>query len=45
MRASSIHPSNWTGATPALVVVDMQYASASHRDGLGALLKAKGLED
>ncbi len=29
----------------ALVVVDMQYASASRRDGLGALLKAKGLED
>ena len=29
----------------ALVVVDMQYASASRRHGLGALLKAKGLED
>jgi len=29
----------------ALVVVDMQYASASRHDGLGALLKAKGLED
>ena len=29
----------------ALVVVDMQYASASRRDGLGALLKAKGFED
>jgi nicotinamidase-related amidase len=29
----------------ALVVVDMQYASASRRDGLGALLKAKGLDD
>ena len=29
----------------ALVVVDMQYASASRRHGLGALLSAKGLED
>lgn len=29
----------------ALVVVDMQYASASRRHGLGALLTAKGLED
>jgi len=28
----------------ALVVVDMQYASASRSHGLGALLKAKGLE-
>lgn len=29
----------------ALVVVDMQYASGSRSDGLGALLRAKGLED